>query len=337
MDFRAPDAKILVVDDNRMSLKLAERVLASLGVQIDSAESGEKALEMVREKKYQMIFMDYLMPEMDGLETTRLIREMNEPYYQRVPIVALTGDEAADRGLFAEVGICDFLLKPLKRDFLKAVLGKWLPAEFLVYEEIEDTKEEEWPELQGIDVAQGLKNSGGREHFIDFLGDFYKLIDAKADKLEKCMAEKLIKEYTIEVHALKNSARIIGAMELSERFQRMEQLGKAGEVELIEKELPELLALYRSYKPILKPYGVKENAGKKKASVEEIIYYLRGLQEAVEAFDMDRADEAMARLEEFCMPERCKPLMEKLRVAVADVAMENILIMTEEMISFINS
>lgn len=344
MDFIAPNARILVVDDNKMNLKLTESLLFFFEIQVDCAESGEKALELLQEKLYHLVLMDYMMPVMDGLETTCVIRAMEGTYYRELPIIALTGDDSLQESLFREAGMNDYLLKPVERSLLGAMLRKWLPEELLVGKENNagtsetepsyDSEENEF-DLPGIDMAEGIRNSGSKEMWIQFLGDFYKLIDVKSTKLEKCMADKRIKEYTIEVHALKNSARIIGAMELSEYFGRMEQLGKAENVEAIEREFPKLLSLYQSYKAILKPYGVREDAERRETTVDEIIFYLRGLQEATEAFDMDSADVAMAHLEELRIPESCNILMEKLRAAVADVAMENILIMTEELISFL--
>lgn len=338
MNFVAPEARILVIDDNKMSLKLASNLVAAFGAQVDGAESGAVALGLLEQKCYHLILMDYMMPIMDGMEVTRCIRGMEDRYYHEVPIIALTGEDVLEEDVFLKAGMNGFLHKPLEKKRLEEILCLWLPKQLIISPNSACGMEEAeaWTdlELQGIDAVQGIRNSGGKEHFISFLGDFYKLIDTKSDKLEKCMADKQIKEYTIEVHALKNTARIIGAMELAEGFQRMELLGKAQDAETIVQELPGLLARYRSYKAILKPYGVREDAGCKDTSVDEIIFYLRGLQEATEAFDMDRVDEAMAKLEELRMPEACATLMNKLRVAVADVAMENILVMSEEMISF---
>lgn len=340
MDFVVPNAKILIVDDNKMSLKQAVHLFASFGIQADCAESGALALEQVKTQVYQLIFMDCLMPQMDGIETTRKIRSMEDEHYKKVPIIALTGDEAADRGLLAEVGICDFLLKPLERNFLKEALGKWLPSEFLVYKEEEkkllcESDAEEWPALQGIDINVGLKNSGNREHFYDFLCDFYHVIDVKAEKLEKCMETGQFKEYTIEVHALKNSARIIGAMELSGLFAMQEQYGMAGDEAAIVGEHAKVLEKYRSFKEILAPLCAKSEKEKRGVSTEEMLYCLQGLQESAEAFDMDRVDEAMKQLDGMCFPKECEVLLNKLRAAVADVALENILIMSEEIISFL--
>lgn len=335
MGFLAPDARILVVDDNKMSLTLAKNLISSLGILVDCAESGEEAISMLENVCYHVVFMDYLMPGMDGVETTERIRKKEGAYYQQIPIIVLTGDDMPDVELFQRVGMNDYMSKPLGKPLLEQMLQKWLPEELLEEQMLSGETSEierELPDLQGIEVEEGIRNSGGYDAFCSFMGDFYKLIDNKSHLLETYLTEGQLKEYTIEVHALKNSARIIGAIELSRYFQQMEHWAKSGDVEKVVERTPELLARYRGLKSILEPYGVKETAGSQKVSVEDIIFCLRGMQEAVEAFDMDSADMAMEQLEEFCLPEKCRILMEKLRVAVADVAMENILVMTEEMI-----
>lgn len=340
MSFVAPNAKILVVDDNRMSLKLTGNLFASFQIQADCAEGGAEALEMIKKQQYQMIFMDYMMPEMDGVETTRVIRSMEGEQYKKVPIIALTGDEAVDRDVLAKVGICDVLFKPLERDFLKTVLEKWLPDECLMYEEDKEVAEErgtleELPYLEGINWEEGLKNSGTKEHLLDFLCDFYHLIDVKADKMEKSIANNQIKEYTIEVHALKHSARIIGAVELSRLFGMMELIGKAEEREALHRNHPQVLAKYLGMKQILAPLCVKSDTVKREVGTEEMLFYLQGLQEATESFDLDHVDEAMKQLEGMAFPKECEALLNKLRVAVADVKMEHILILSEELISLL--
>ena len=93
---------------------------------------------------------------------------------------------------------------------------------------VSDEEAEMLPVIGGLNVSEGTKNCGSKKLFLELLGDFYKLIELKSTKLEKCLADGMIKDYTIEVHALKNTARMIGAMELSDLFYQMEQLGNAG-------------------------------------------------------------------------------------------------------------
>ena len=339
MNFTAPEAKILVVDDNEMNRKVAVGLLEPFQMQIDLADNGKKALVMIQEKKYHMIFMDHMMPIMDGVEATKCLRQMEDSYYKELPVIALTANAMKEsKQMFEEAGMNGFVAKPIEMKQICRTIRKWLPANLIIEQEVaeengisEDIKQPEEISIEGIDIKEGIKNSGTRELFVSLLGDFYKLIDTKSLKIEKCMDDALIRDYTIEVHALKNTARMIGAMKLSEQFWELEQLGNANDMEAIYQKTPKVLSLYRSYKTVLKSYGTAQ-AELKEVSKEEILLYLKGIQEAIEGFDLDAADAAMEKLEQCRLPEACQSLMEDLRVFVADVAMEEILKITEEMI-----
>lgn len=336
-NFTAPQASILIVDDNEMNLKVAQGLLEPLKMQIDVAESGKKALEMVAEKKYHIIFMDHMMPVMDGIETTQRLRAMDGEYYQNVPIVALTANALVDaREKFTEAGMDDFVAKPIEMKMICKCIRKWLPRELIVKNTSEKPQEDvtakkDLPVIEGIDSAAGVKASGSEKLWRSLLGDFYKLIDTKAQKLEKCLADNMIRDYTIEVHALKNTARMIGAGKLSEWFHRMEDCGNAGDLETIRKETPLLLASYRKLKPVLREYGENQREELREASLGELTDLLLKIHDAVDAFDLDGADAAMKELEKCRLPESCAADMEQLRVAVADVMMEDILRLTEEL------
>jgi len=135
------------------------------------------------------------------------------------------------------------------------------------------------------------------------------------------------------VHALKNTARMIGALELSEKFYQLEQLGNANEQEVLEKETPDVLRWYRSYKPILEPFGRMQEQDKQEVPVEDMIHSLEQLRDAVDCFDLDGADAAMHAIEGFAFPDSLVVKVEELAAYVADVAMEEILHLTAELIA----
>ncbi len=342
--FVAPQARILIVDDNVMNLKVAKGLLAPYQMQIDTAEDGKDALNKVQQKHYDIVFMDHMMPIMDGIEATREIRKLPEERYRELPIVALSANATAEaRELFVKEGMTDFVSKPIKTKQLVKCILKWLPEELVTEAEqpeyVAETKEtgtgeteaETLPVIEGLDVAEGIKNCGSKELFMELLGDFYKLIDQKSTKLEKCLADGMLKDYTIEVHALKNTARMIGALELSQMFYEMEQLGNQGEIEQIEARTPELLKLYRSYKEILAEYAKASQEEKTQVSLETMLETLKGLHDAMDTFDLDEADRRMRELETYAFPEELQPKLEELSAYVADVAMEDVMRITEEM------
>ena len=338
MNFIAPDAEILIVDDNEMNLKVATGLLQPLKMKIDTADSGKKAIEMVQAKKYHIVFMDHMMPVMDGVETTQKIRAIDDEYLKKMPIIALTANAVVEaRETFKEAGMNDFVAKPIEIKDICAKIKTWLPSGLIqktaapVVEQAH-IDEASLPVIEGLNVAEGIKNSGGLELFMSLLGDFYKLIDMKSTKIEKCLADGMIRDYTIEVHALKNTARMIGALELSDLFYKMEQCGNAEDIETIQRENPSIMELYRSYKPILEPYGKANEQDKKEVPKQDIITALDKLNNAMDSFDLDAADAALAELDEYRLPDELSPLMDNLRALVADVAMEEVMETSKKMI-----
>jgi signal transduction histidine kinase/CheY-like chemotaxis protein len=124
----APSAKILVVDDTVTSLKVAKGLLLPYKCEVDLCMKGKQALEIIKEQDYDLVFMDHLMPEMDGIETAAKIRELDVDYVRKMPIIALTGNVAAGmREMFLENGMNDFLTKPIDVARLNMILEKWIP------------------------------------------------------------------------------------------------------------------------------------------------------------------------------------------------------------------
>lgn len=338
--FTAPSMEILVVDDNRINRKVTESLLKTLKMKIDTAESGRDAITKVRDKKYDFVLMDYMMPEMDGRETLRHIRELDVPYSGTIPVIALTSNE--EEGICKQLiaqGFDDFLRKPIDLQEICDIIKKWLPKNF----SDDDTKQngveaEEaiLPEIEGLDVEQGISQTGGYDLYREVLGDFYIMIESKAKKIETFLANHMLHDYTIEVHALKSTARLIGAMELSERCYRLEQLGKAEQEEALVEETPAMLALYRKYINILRPYGERER-GQDEISAEQLILLLERLYSAMDEFNLDEADDIMQELERYKIPANCREHMEVLRVYVADVAMQDIMDTASQMIEILKT
>lgn len=337
--FTAPQATVLIVDDNKINLKVTESLLKPLQMKMDTATSGKEAIEMVKGKKYDLIFMDHLMPEMDGVEATRQIRQLDIEYAKTIPVIALTANpEEGIREHLMEQGLDDFLTKPIDLQEICDIIKKWLPKDMPegTSENPNDSqgekREDDLPVIEGLDVEQGVALSGGPELYREVLGDFYTLIEQKATKIEKCLADHMLRDYTIEVHALKSTARLIGATELSERCLQLEEWGREEEEERLVEETPAMLTLYRSYIDILRPYGEKNEGDKEEASKVQLIALLGHLHAAVDRFDLDEADASMRQLEKYRIPDICRKHMEMLRVYMADVAMQDIMDTAKQMI-----
>ncbi|MCL2392578.1 MAG: ATP-binding protein [Oscillospiraceae bacterium] len=124
------DCLFLVVDDIEINLIIAEEALRSYGGDVDLADSGSKAIALVKENNYDIVFMDHMMPEMDGVDVTKMIRALPGEKYSKLPIIALTANVVGDvREMFIESGMSDFLAKPLEHKEIERVLREWLPKE----------------------------------------------------------------------------------------------------------------------------------------------------------------------------------------------------------------
>ncbi|MCQ2498509.1 MAG: response regulator [Lachnospiraceae bacterium] len=351
--FRAPKVNLLVVEDNEINMKVVKELLKPIGMSIDTAENGLVAIKRVSEKHYDLVLMDYMMPVMDGIEATGRIRNMDGEYYKELPIVALTANTTiSSKNSFLQAGMNDFLSKPIQMPDMYDVLRRWLPDELIedcvkvLPNETEDTKinTESAPQnvkesdsrkkedanmaYGAIDREVGIQYFGSDELYDEILEDFYRLIDAKADKIEELFKEGNIKDYTIEVHALKSTARMIGATELSEMALSMEMAGKENNVDLISEKNPELLKMYRAYKESLAYFDSDAKADdmdKVEVPVNVIKTDLFEMNVATKEFDMDKVDDIMKKLKSYKLPSaEAGDLLGKLDIAVRDVDLDKI-------------
>lgn len=341
--FIAPEAHILLVDDNELNLVVAKELLKPLRMQIDTAENGLQAVKMVRGSQYDLVLMDHMMPVMDGIEAAKAIRALPEDKYQKLPIIALTANAMVDaRKEFLNAGMNGFVAKPIDFARICNQLKLWLPkdlvrdvpkeeAKKLLADDLSDREIQPEDPQMGFSFEEGVKHCGSKAALMKTIRIFYRTIDSKANKIEQCLKEGLIGDYVIEVHALKSSALLIGAVPLSEAAKELEDYGKQGKTEVLEEKTPDVLTLYRDLKNILRPYAEKEEDAKKEFSDGEWITALQQIHQCIEQFDLDGVDQIMEQLEEYQVPECIRESMDQLRVYVADVSLEEIMELTDTM------
>lgn len=335
--FIAPRARVLLADDNEMNVKVAVGLLEPLKMTIDVAENGKVAYDLAIRNEYDLIYMDQMMPVMDGPTSVKLIRSEGKGNLDKVPIIALSANTVLDaKAKCADCGMSDFLAKPVKPDELIAMTKKWLPADL-----IEETDGAAFdipvdmsrvPEVAGLSSEDGLKFSGSLDMWKSLMGDYHNMMDVKSELIRECIANGDIKRYTVEVHALKNTSRMIGAGQLSEEFYELEQLGNAGDVEAIKAKTEGVLSHMYSYREALKPFAGGDG-DKKEASPDEIKQKLQELYDAMDGFDLDGADDAMRELASFTVPDAIRPGIDRLKAYVADVAMEDVMSLAKELIN----
>lgn len=349
IEFIAPNARYLVVDDNMVNLEVAKGLMAPMLSEIDTADSAQTAYEKIKSKSYDIIFMDRMMPGIDGVAATEYIRSLEDEYYKKVPIVALTADIAEDsRKDMIAAGANDFLTKPIDTKLLKLCIKKWLDADKVAVsisnadkkggDNMVIAKEPRFAALAeiGVNLQNGIRCCATQKLYEKMLSECYFLIDAKADRIQQLKAEGNIKEYTVEVHSMKSTMRMLGHDGLADRFLELEKAGKNDDWEIIEKNTENVVRDFRGLKEFLAPFaGI--DAVKKECSSEDVIGILEKMITAVDDFELDKTDEAMRELEQCKLDDKYAELYSDLRTYVADVALDEIVACAKKMIEMLKS
>ena len=272
LSFLAPDAKILVVDDVTMNLKVVEGLLKATKIQIDTAVSGSECLECVKTTPYQMIFLDHMMPEMDGLETLEHMKNLADNPNAQTPVIMLTANAIVGaKEEYIEAGFTDYLTKPIRETELLEMILKYLPEELVCenggqgIEKSQDAQDMEQPEaggegaeplqrleqLEGLDVKTGLIYCMNEEDFyIEMLQEFLQA--DKASQLKHFLAEEDWDNYRTTVHALKSTSLTIGAAHLSGEAKALEMAAKEGNMDYIRSHHDGVMDEYKELTDHLK-------------------------------------------------------------------------------------
>jgi CheY-like chemotaxis protein len=257
--FIAPDAHILAVDDVTTNLKVLRGLIAPYKMQIDCCTSGNEALKLVQEKVYDMVFLDHMMPGMDGIATLKAIRALNSDYYQKLPIVALTANAMQGmREQYLSYGFQDYLIKPIEIARLDAVLAHWLPPAKLIKGgslrqakgpedelqgaagELVAVDESSWLEklqtIEGLDIQDALSHVGSLENYVEVLKQFHLEMKVYITDIQGAFDEKNWDDYTLRLHAVKGAFGTIGMKSISEWARELETAAKNNDITLCEEQ-----------------------------------------------------------------------------------------------------
>ena len=326
--FTAPDAVVLMVDDTPMNLTVFRNLLKQTKVQIDTAERGAEGLELMRSKKYDIIFLDHMMPEKDGIETLHELKTDAANPNLHTPAICLTANAISGaRERYLAEGFDDYLTKPIDADALEEMMMKYLPKEKVIKQTGgKDTPEEpsvELPEwlckIEEIDTGSGLKHCGGKEGYLETLKIYGSDAAANADKIENFWRTRDLANTTIKVHALKSTSRAIGAESLGALAEKLELAGKAGDTAALDAELDGLLARYRTLGAALSPLYAPQGEAQGDLpliSDDKLREAYGAIREFAENFDAEGAESALSYLEGFRIPEGEQERVEQLHGAV---------------------
>lgn len=269
--FVAPEAKVLVVDDNAMNLKVMARLLLPYQIKVVMALGGQEALDKLGSMEYDCVFLDHMMPDMDGVETLHKIRQKPGAYFQSLPVIAFTANAIGGaREMFMEEGFDDFIAKPIELSVLERMLQRYIPKQKQVEVEAQEQEEktcsgddktragtdgafsgtDAWteqtssgstPEAEGlealtragINISQGISYCGDREGLREIIAMYHAQGAGRSSQLKQLFEEQNWKNYAITAHALKSNSRGIGANDLAELAFGMEMAGKENRIEYI--------------------------------------------------------------------------------------------------------
>ncbi len=338
--FIAPNATLLVVDDTPMNLTVFKGLLKNTKMHIDTAESGARGLKLAKARSYDLIVLDHMMPEKDGIETLHELRADAANPNQKTPVICLTANAIIGaREMYLAEGFDDYLTKPIEGADLEAAIIKYLPPEKVTLQEAEEEAGENAPEemMAAGEAAHPCASAGTRtpcpsklrtfyasvpelnygdavrfcaneELLEETLEQFYRAIKPNINAIGGFLEEKDYKNYTIRVHALKSSARLIGAEALSADARHLEDLGNSltqEDIEHIEELTPRLLEDYRRFLDLLSPLYAAEEAAREAApeiSAGELNEAYEAIKQFVESFDIDAIDGFIAEIRKYRIP-----------------------------------
>jgi len=329
-------ARVLVVDDMQTNLDVASGILRKYQMQVDVLSNGPAAIDRIRAGTpvYDLVFMDHMMPGMDGIETVDNIRAIGTDYAKKVPIIALTANaiQGTDKMFYAH-DFQAFVTKPIDVMEMDKVLRKWIydpKREGTVLQGapppvVEEEEKDIEIEIPGVDTKKALAlYAGDVDIYLPLLRSYIENTPGTLEKLKNVTAENL-SSYVISVHGLKGTSAGIGAEKIREAALELENISRAGDLQGVLARNGKLIAdtevIVANVKAWLDKNDVQDAKQRKKAPDREILAKLR---ESCESYDMDGIDENMTELEKYDYDEEAdlvKWIREKIDISkMGDVA-----------------
>lgn len=251
------NAKVLITDDNEMNLKVASNFMKLFGINAETCTSGEETIELMRKNKYDILFLDHMMPKMDGIETLEILKRENLVPAETV-VIALTANAVVGaKEQYLSVGFNDYLSKPIELKDLEKMLRKYLPQDMWKMEGNKEIGEISNNEINtddkmssfvklGLNTEEGMAYCGGEEDFyIEIIGDYSKACEANIAKLENFKSQGDFENYKVLIHSVKSASKTIGSKELFSEAFELEKASGRGDKEFVEKKHDAFMKKYK--------------------------------------------------------------------------------------------
>ncbi len=342
--FTAPNACVLVVDDNGMNRKVFRNLLKQTKVLVDEAENGEICLQMVVKKHYDIIFMDHMMPGMDGVETFYAMKKLPGNMCENTPVIILTANAVIGaKENYLKEGFDAFLSKPVDPDKLEKIIYEMLPDELICQGELVEAIDEavtiDFPIIDGVDFAYGRIHFPTDEDLLESIGLLYRVLKSEAEKLEEFYAnlasEEGLNSYRIQVHSMKNSAALVGIVTLSGMAKVLEDAARMGDRDTIYAMTPVFLGEWRGYKEKLSILFLTDKENLKTYDRAGILELLERLKRAADELDIAEMDNLMEELNGYRYDEEMSEKMERLAALVSQFDTEQTMVLADEIKSLL--
>jgi CheY-like chemotaxis protein/anti-sigma regulatory factor (Ser/Thr protein kinase) len=333
--FVAPDANVLVVDDTPLNLTVFKSLLKKTQMRIDTASSGDEAIKMACSKAYDIIFLDHMMPEKDGIETRKELSERDDNLNKNIPVVCLTANAISGaREKYIAAGFDDYLTKPIDSQRLEDMLMKYLPADKIKEtsdadsEDIED--EAVCPivyEIDDIDVDSAISHCGSAAMYNEILHAFAGVIGDCVKEAKQYWENDDMDGTAIKVHAIKSQLRTIGAYKLGELAETLENAAKSSDRQTLENEIDVLFdkcAKLEDNFASLKNATITNDESLPEMTEEQIVEIYSQIIESVEEYDIDKVEELIEELKKYNIPEKHLEEVNRLCQAVDNVDYDRI-------------
>ncbi len=329
----APDAKLLMVDDNSMNRKIFANLLEPTQMKVVTVSSGKKCLDIVTKEHFDIIFMDHLMPVMDGVETLNRLKELEGNLCRNSPVIALTANAfTGAEEKYKAMGFDNFLPKPIATEKLENLIQSLLPPEYIEevqldeYEgDIPEPENDKLPIIEGVNWDYALLNIKSHELLLDTLKDFYKGIDDECRDLE-ALARHMdtgegLTDYRIKVHSLKSTSGMVGVLSVSEIAKLLEHAAREGDTEKIKAVTPVLIEELIKVKAHI---GAELGTETEKSAGDPALLAaeLGILCDAMEEMDISKTDGIMKQINESSYTQDIQSELEKLTNQVSLLSYE---------------
>lgn len=317
--------KALIIDDNAVNTAVISGLLKKFDVESILVADGEEAVSRDDLNEFQVVFTDYLMPGMNGIEVGKRIKEIVSVQGVDVPVIMCTANPgAAGQAADYEQGIRYILKKPVKIQELEQVLKRYVDKDIKMVTSQLEKKPEEFI-IPRFDTAYAIRQAGDIHIYESILKEYYSAIDKTSQRLRKFEEDNDPEKFRIEVHGLKSASNLVGAVEIAKMCEYLENAVRSRKPRDFHSQTEYLLKLYGECKELIAPFlpeAIKGDVEKETTTKESMEAKLRSIYQLLDDFEIDATEEMVEELGRYSLDEAYEEMVSSLEKALSDVDYE---------------